>query len=154
MNNNPMTCYFTYPNGIVKHTRGLFVQNLILFVVVLIGILFPSITQADPFWVIMAVPISLLAVSIQTIIVGIFIAKLRFYEIFFPLWYLFICGILCAYSLFSPVQESLRPSLAMSLATAIDHLSDSIIFSILPASLCTIIYVILKKQTIPKSKPQ
>jgi hypothetical protein len=105
-------------------------------------------------------PISLLLEAISIIIYGIYKIKLKAWEIFLSSWYVSLVGpfaILSIYHVFYPIPYTPPPEEtygipgSASLGAGISALLNIIILSLLPAAICTILYIKYKKP--PTQKP-
>jgi hypothetical protein len=92
-------------------------------------------------------PISLLFEAISIIIYGIFKIKLRAWEIFISSWYASIFAVLIVYTIWLTLYPPWEPGnfYYTSFASSIGPLLAFPYYALLPATVCTVVYVKCKK---------
>ncbi|MFB0514751.1 MAG: hypothetical protein ACETVQ_04155 [Candidatus Bathyarchaeia archaeon] len=98
-------------------------------------------------------PISLLLEAISIIIYGIFKIKLRAWEIFLASWYVSIFVILVIYAVWLILYPPWKPGkfYYTTFAASIAPLIPFPYYALLPAAICTIVYIKYKKPQIQKT---
>ena len=94
-------------------------------------------------------PISLLFEATAIIIYGIFKIKLRAWEIFISSWYVSIFAVLIAYTVWLTLYPPWKPEnesfYYSSFASSIGPLLTFPYYALIPAAVCTVVYVKYKK---------
>jgi hypothetical protein len=149
----------------VKTFALFFIVASVAYFIVWLGITAPHTYSVYPVHaivetgVVFILPISLLLEAISIIIYGIFKIKLKAWEIFLSSWYVSLVGpfaILSIYYVFYPIPYTPPPEEigpippSASLYAGISALFTFLILSLLPATICTIVYIKYKKTEIQK----
>jgi len=151
----------------VKTFALFFIVASVAYFIVWLGITTPHTYSVYPVHAIVEtgmvfiLPISFLLEAISIIIYGVYRIKLKAWEIFLSSWYVSLVGpfailsiyhILCPIPSTTPTQETYPPPPgSASLGAGIAALFAFFILPLLPAAICTILYIKYKKP--PTQKP-